>query len=257
MKLTATGIGCIALSVILCLGAGYMALRVRAYDNQIVTLNNAIAAKDKTVEVSQGLYEKAAIESKNLRDLLDARDVQLAALGRELDRKGQELVTATGLVVRWKHDYEALVGATQTVDPQGRTRVEFSKDFGPILASGYTLTNPAEAFVKLHQQRPVRVSVAVSQDRSGLWHTYATSSEADMETEIELSSINPWFNARKWYERLSLTATVAAGREGGLAGIGAGVDISQFTVSAMAYDHTSAVLAPLLGVGMTWRPFQK
>ena len=263
MKLSISQIGCIVLASLMLAGAVYVMIEKHSYDSQITSMNNAIAEKDKTIEVKQGLYEKATLETKNLQDLLDGKDTQITDLKKELDKKDQELIAATNLVIKWRADYQALVAATQTTIPgtlptdPSRTKVAFEKDFGPILVSGYTLTAPPEAFVSLHQQRPLKLTLALSQDENKLWHTYVTSSEENMAAEITLSGVNPYFGDPKWYEHLSGTATVAAGGSGVLGGLGVGVDVSQFTISAMVYDHSSNLVAPLYGIGFQWRPFKK
>jgi len=263
VKLTISQIGCIVLAALMLAGAVYVMLEKRSYDNQITAMNNAIAEKDQTIEVKSGLYEKATLETKNLRDLLDGKDTQIADLKKELDKKDQELIAATNLVIKWRADYQALVAATQTVIPgtlptdPSRIKVEFEKDFGPILVRGYTLSEPPEAFVSLHQQRPLKLTLALSQDSNKLWHSYVTSSDDNSEVDITLSGVNPYFNDPSWYERLSGTVTIAAGSAGFLGGIGVGVDISQFTISAMAYDSSSNLVAPLYGLGLQWRPFKK
>lgn len=263
MKLTISQIGCIVLAALMLAGVAYVALEKRSYDAKIVAMNNAIATKDKTIEVSQGLFEKATLETKDLRSLLDTKDTQITALQGELKQKDQELVTATSIAVRWKADYEALVKATQEHVPAAavggvdRFKVSFEKDFGPILVTGYTFTDPPEAFIDLHQQRPLKLTVAISQDDKGLWHTYSSSSETNISTEIVLSGVNPYFADKHWYERLSLSAAVAAGGDGVLAGLGVGVDISQFTASIMVFDHSSNLTSPLYGLNVAWRPFMK
>jgi len=261
--MTISQIGCIILASVLLGGAIYATLEKRSYDAKIVAMNNAIAAKDQTIEIAQGLYEKSTLETKSLKELLNSKNSEVLSLKTELDKKDQQLIAATSMALKWKHDYEALVAATQTTVPgtqptdPARTKVSFEKDFGPILVSGYTLTGPPEAYVKLHQQRPLRLTLAISQDKTGLWHTYTTSSEENMSVDITLSGVDPYFAERHWYERLSISALVAAGNNGALGGLGVGIDIGKFTISPMIMAHSSNILAPLYGLGFTWRPFQQ
>ena len=138
-----------------------------------------------------------------------------------------------------------------------RLRVDFNKDWGYIGIEGYTLTDPAFAWVSIKQNRPLKLTLAISQDQEGLWHTYTTSSEDNVQADIVLSGVNPWFNDKHWYEKISGTVMVGAGSGGVVGGIGVGVDISQFTVSVMAFDHSSNVTSPMYGLGLQWRPFYK
>ena len=264
MKLSIAQYGCIGLTALMLAGVVYVAVLKHSYNTNITDLNNAVALQTQTSEIVRGLYEKATLETKNLEDLLDGRDTQIAALKKELDKKDQDLIAETNMAIKWKSDYQALVAATQTTVPgatpadPSRTKVEFNKDFGPILVQGYTLTAPPEAFVLLHQQRPLKLTLAISQDENKLWHTYVTSSEENMVADISLSGVNPWLGNIHWYERLSITGTVAAnGTNNALAGVGAGLDIAQFTVSAMGYLPTGVGLNPMYGLGLTWRPFMR
>ena len=186
MKLDLAQTVCLILMVIMTAGAAYVTLEKRAYDEKILTLTNAAAEASKTVEVTQGLYTKATIESKNLQDLLNSKDSQITDLKAQLSKTNESLLSATNLMIKWKNDYLAVVAGTQTTLPSNpatpnapeRLKVAFSKDFGPILASGFCLTNPPEASVDLHQQRPLKLTLAISQDSTGIWHSYVTNSEA-------------------------------------------------------------------------------
>ena len=265
MKLNLSQILCLVLVACVITGVIYATLEKRSYDNQIATLSNSLATESQSKEIAQGLYEKATITSKNLQDLLNNEDAQNISLKKQLDQKNEDLITATNLMIKWKTDYLAIVAGTQTVLPANpatpnapeRVKVAFSKDFGPILASGFCLTNPPEASVDLHQQRPLKLTLAVSQDAQGLWHTYTSSNEDNMEADIALSAVNPYLTSPKWYERISVSAAVAGGGSGVMAGIGLGVDIGQFTPSIMIFDHSSNLTSPLYGLNLAWRPFKK
>lgn len=243
----------------------YAAIQKAHYEGQLLDLQNAVASRDQTIEVQQGVYDKLALEKKDLEDMLTSQSAEVLALKDELKKKKQELLTATQVAINWKKAYEAEVNAHQgeVVNPDGtkRAKVEFDKDFGYIGITGWTLTNPAQAWVSIKQNRPLKLTVAVTQDSSKVWHTYVTSSEENVQAEIELSSVNPFMLQPKWYEKLSVDAIVAAGSGNmgatGLVGAGVSIGINQFSVGPMVLVHIGASLDPLIGVSFAWRPFQK
>lgn len=255
------------LKIALCVMAGlmltgviYAAIQKYSYDKRLIDMNNSLAERDHTIEVQKGVYDKLAIEKKNLEDLLNGKDAEIVELKKELEKKNQELLTATKVAIQWKKAYEALVDATQS-EQGNRTKVEFKKDFGYITAEGYTLTNPAQAFISVKQNRPLKLTVAVTQDETKAWHTYVTSSEENVQADIELSSVNPFMLETKWYEKLSVDALVAVGSGNmgmsGLVGVGASIGVNQFNVGPMFMVHLGASLDPLVGISFAWRPFQK
>jgi hypothetical protein len=253
---------CLGLVGVMVLGVTYGALEKRSYDNKIIALNNVIADKDHTIQINTGLYEKGTTESKKLESLLDTKDQQLSELKKQLDKTNEDLVTATNLAVKWKQDYEAKGSGTETPDGKDdagniREKVVFAKDFGTMSVSGYTITHPPEYGIDLHQEQPLKITVAISQDKLKVWHSYATSSDPNVSAEILVSDVNPFYDEKHWYERLSLTGTMAASAGGALAGVGMGLDVNQFTVSAMVYEHTSSLAAPMPGLSVTWRPFMR
>jgi hypothetical protein len=266
-KETLLKIAVLALAVVLIIGIILGAIGKYYYDNKLVDLQNTIASRDKTIETKDGLYEKLVIQTKNLEDLLNSKDKEIIALKEQLKDKDQELITATSLAVKWKKAYEALVAATQTTIPPStpdgkeRTKVSFQKDFGYIRVSGYTLTNPAEAFILVKQNRPLKLVVAVSQDKDKIWHTYATSSEENVGIDIQLASVNPYIFEPKWYERVAINAMLSMGVSGKLSaliGVGATIPINQFDVGPAVMLHMDGNgLDPMVGIFAAWHPFQR
>lgn len=235
-------------------------------DKEMARLRNEVALRDTTIEVQKGVYTKLAVETGDLRKLLDSKDEQIKGLVAQLKQTKEELLVANQLVVKWKKAYEGAVDAHQ--DPEdpaqpGRTKVSFQKDWGMIGVKGYTLTNPAEAWVSVNQLRPLKITVAVSQDKDGAWHTYATSSEENVGVDIALSSVNPHLLDPKWYEKIQLGLSLAGGSGTGGFGFLLGVDatykISKFDVGPAVFVTLGAgtTITPFFGAKFNWRPFER
>jgi hypothetical protein len=151
------------------------------------------------------------------------------------------------------------------VDPTqpGRDRIDFNKDFGMIGVKGYTITNPPEAWVSVKQLRPLKITVAVTQDKDRQWHTYATSSDENTAVDIALSAVNPYILEPKWYEKIQLGLSLAGGSGTGgfgfLAGIDATYKIKQFDVGPAVFVTLGAgtAVTPFFGAKFNWRPFER
>jgi hypothetical protein len=234
----------------------------KAHKAEIVALQNEIAKRDQTIEVQKGVYTKLALTSARLELLLTGSVQENERLIAELKDRKAQLLTAQSVSVQWKKAYEALVKANQTEEttPEGvvRKKVEFQKDFGYIIAEGHTLTDPPEAFIRVKQGRPLRLSVIMTQEPDKSWRAYATSSEENIGVSIDIAAVNPHLLDSKWYEKIGLHADVGIGT-GGLVGLGASYKIGKFTVGPSVWGSMGLDFAPkgYVGVTMGWNPFQK
>ncbi len=239
-------------------------------DKEMTRLRNEAAAKDQTIEVQKGLYTKLTLESNNLKSLLDTKDQQIAELVNQVKKGKEDLLAANQLVVTWKKAYEGAVAANQThipdpTDPAkpGREQVYFGKDWGMIGVTGWTKTNPPEAWVSVKQLRPLKITVAISQDKNQEWHTYATSNDENTAVDIALTAVNPYILEPKWYEKIQLGLSLAGGSGTGGFGFLAGVDatykISKFDVGPAVFVSFGAgtTITPFFGAKFNWRPFER
>lgn len=235
-------------------------------DKELARLRNEIASRDTTIEVQKGVYAKLALETDNLKSVLDSKDVQIKGLLAQIKKNKEDLLAANTLVVTWKKAYEGLANAhTEPVEPgpDGKTRekVVFEKDFGLIGVNGYTLTNPPEAWVKVSQLKPLQITLAISQDPTGAWHSYATSSDENTAIDIKLAAVNPHVLEPRWYENLQLNTMLAGGyNDKGfaiLAGVGVSYKIKQFDVGPAVFLGISDRLDKYFGATFSWRPFQR
>lgn len=254
--------------VVMGLGAAWYK---HAYDKRITQLQNEMAAKDKTIEVQKGLYTKLTIQSENVKSFLDQKDQQVKALEEQIKKQKQDLLSASTVVASWKKAYEGLAKATQTEVPPdpakpelgGKTRqkVDFHQDFGYIGVDGWTLTNPAQAWVRVKQNRPLKLTLAISQDKDKVWHTYATSSEENVGVDIQVTAVNPFLLRPKWYEKIGVAIDLGMGTNrgglGALVGVGLNYQIKQFTIGPHVWLGINDIVDKYYGVAFQWRPFQR
>ncbi len=231
-----------------------------AHKKELVELQNTIASRDVTIEIQKNVYTELAIKSEATLQIALEFAEQNQALVAEIKTRKAEVLTAQNLVIKWKKAYEALVVATQTEEttPEGvvRKKVEFIKDFGPFIVKGHTLTDPPEALLNVNQGRPLKLSVVMTQEKDKSWRGYATSSEDNMAVDIAVSAVNPDMLNPKWYEKIGLQGSIAAG-SGLLVGVGASYKIGNFNVGPGVWGAMNWDLQPkgYVGVNLGWNPF--
>ena len=228
-----------------------------SYERELTSLRNAVAEKDHTVEVQAGVYRKLAVEHEQLQSLLDSKDIQVKLLTDELKKSGETLLTANTLALQWKKAYEGLASATQHDESSGRIQVDFSKDFGYIGVDGWTKTNPAEAYVKVQQKRPLRVTLVVGQKDDRAWESHVTSSEENVGIDIRLAGVNPKMLQAKWYEKVGGTLDLGVGGTGFLGAVGLSYEFGKFELGPKVWLTAGNNFGISYGAGVTWHPWRK
>ncbi len=254
--LVAVGLGAVAFFGYQCGG--------KSRDKELADVTQKLVLAHKTVEVQKGLYAEKLIEIRDLTLILDTSHDEIKKLKGQLDKTGAELLSHQKLILKWKTAYEKLLAATQTDEtpkdpptpgtcPVVRKRVDFTGDLGPITASGHTLTDPAEAFLKLEQREPLVVTVSVAQERDGTWKSYATTSDENMAVDISLAGVNPYIMNPKWYQKVwvELGATFLGDPA---ATFHAGYYGDRYTVGATCYGTTTNAAG--CGVTFGFKPFK-
>ena len=240
-------------------------------DKEMARLRNEVALRDQTIEVQKGVYTRLSLETEDLKKLLDSKDQQVKDLFEQIKKNKEDLLAANQLAVKWKKAYEGALAANQTdippdpSNPTGPTRkkVTFSKDWGMIGVSGYTLTDPAEAYVKVEQLKALMLTLAITQDASGAWHSYVTSNDDNTAVDIKIAGVNPHILEPKWYEKIQIGASLAGGSGTGGFGFLLGVDatykIKQFDVGPAVFVTLGAgtTVTPFFGAKFNWRPFER
>lgn len=257
------------------IAAGVMLyVREMGYRQRIVELHNEIALSSKTVEVHKNAYEKKAAELRDLSELLktfeagresDAETIR--KLRKEIDARDSEILSLSRIAAKWKAAYEAEVAGNQTEDPgndpddpsDDRIKVEFEKDFGYIGVKGYTLTNPPLAWVRVQQNRPLLLTLAVTQEKDGRWTTFVTSSEENVGVDIQVSAVNPRVLEKRWYEKISLDAGVQfMNNVYPFAGVSYSFDFGLFTSGGVwAGFEGGGDVGYYISAGYSWSPFER
>lgn len=234
-----------------------------SYDKQLTTLRNEIAEKNKTIEIQDNVYKSKVQYIKELHDqygqLIDSKNDQLEELGKEIKKNKEQILTLNSAVVKWKKAYEGLASANQTDVPEGdkvRKKVNFNKDFGYIGVSGHTLTDPAEAYVKVEQLRPLKITMAVTQAKDRTWNVYTTSSEDNVGIDITLAGVSPYVFEKRWYENIGISAEAGLG-DGVLAGVGASYSFGSIDVGPRFWLTATDKVDRFYGAGFIWRPFTR
>lgn len=260
------GAGLIVLLVVLAIIAG---IKKSSYDAQMVDLQNQLASKDSTIETQKGVFQKLTIQSENLKAMLDSKDEQVKLLNKQLKDKGDELLTATTLIVKLRKDLQSAGNATQNPqDPNKPSLIQVAfdskGDFLPFQVTGSTIGDcerKAQPTVKMKmvQVRPLKLNVLVTQDKTGAWRTSTTSSEENFQIDIGLAGVNPLILEPKWYEKVGIGLDLGVGTGPGfLAGVGLSYQIQKFELGPKAWVVIDkAGVNPYFGAQLLWHPFKK
>lgn len=251
-------------TLLIVVGIVWTTIERKSYEGQLAELRNAVASRDTTIETSIGIFQRLATEHGNLSVMLDTKDAQQKVLAEELKKNNEKLLTANTLAIRWKKAYEGIANAVYNhedggTNNQGREVVNFTKDFGYIFVTGHTKTNPPEAYIKLEQVRPLRLTLVVSQKEDDSWVTHVTSSEENVGVDIQLAAINPKLLDQRWYNHLGLSLDLAGGSDGLLGGIGVSAQFGKFELGPKVYAAWPAKnntgFAVYYGASITWHMF--
>ncbi|MHB8407933.1 MAG: hypothetical protein ACYDHY_07605 [Acidiferrobacterales bacterium] len=239
------------------------AIKKSAYDKQVVILQNQAAAQAKTIEDQKGLFEKLALQETNVQSMLDTTNAQVKELQSQLKKSNEDLASAVEVTLQLKAqnaDLKLASGAQTTVPSTvkgqpDRTKVAFDKDFGTVKVDGFTLTNPPEANISLLPSTPLKLTVALSQDKTKVWHAYATSSDPNIGVNIDLAAVNPYIEAPKWYENIGVDADAAVGTGGVLGGLGLSYKFGKFEAGPKVFATVTDKADVFYGAGFVWHPF--
>lgn len=197
--------------VVFCL---FLLYKKNAYENEIAALHTKLSIQYDTIEIHKNLYRKSSVELENLDSLLksmekeSARDKQaIDKLREEIKKRDEKIASVNRVALTWKKRYEDFVDARQDeVDgpDNKRIKVSFEKNFGYIGVEGWTLTDPPEAWVSIFQNRPLKLTLAMTQNKDGNWTTVVASSEDNINVDVEISAVNSYIARKKWYEKISL-----------------------------------------------------
>ena len=195
-------------SICLVLG-GAIAYQNYKSGKAITDLQNQLAREQKIVKETQTAYSQLAIKT-------DEITLQNKELQKVINKKDEDILAAAQVALQWKDKYFQELNANQTVvDPNGnvviveipkeckelRYKVEFGEEKENIKVSGFTLTNPPEASIKLEFTKPLILSLVLTKKDNDYKVYVDPNDPAIIPTEIQLK-VNPELFNIKWYERL-------------------------------------------------------
>ena len=253
----------IALFVVILALLTYGGITKWTYDRTITQLQNDIATRDQTIETHAGVYEKLALETSSLKALLDQKSTEVASLTKDLDARGEDLLTANNLVLHWKQKYEATGDGGQVIvhgDPgePDRIKVDFTKDFGYIQVDGFTMTSPPEYWVSVTNKRPLKLTLVVGQLKNGSWKADVTSSEDNVGVDIAVAAVNPSIFDERWYEKIGIDLDLGAGGTGFLGAVGAKYEFGKFELGPKVWLNVGGSgVNTFYGGAITWHPFHR
>lgn len=225
-------------------------------EKEIAELTTRLAENDKTIELDKDLYAKNLRIIQDLNILLKVKDDSSKELSAQIDKMNAQILSLNQLVVKWKKAYEGALQTGQTEQPPAnpgdpvRKRVDFKRDFGFIGASGYTLTDPPEGFIKIEQLRPLKLTLAVTKNKDGTWSSLVQSSEDNVQVDIGISGLDLSVIKPRWYQKLWVdSGTYFLG--GAMATIGASYRGDRWSLGASC----AAGDAKTCGITIGFKPF--
>lgn len=246
-----------------------LGMKKHAYEARIVELQNQVAERDQTIEVKEGVYQKLALQTKDLNSLLGEKDAELKALKDQLDSQGAKLLSATKLVVQLREDLKYKEEHPNVVHPPTdnspmweETAVNSNDQWDPFRITGkvvfYPQSHASLVELELKQYKPLSISVVLSQDSDGTWRTSSTSSAKNFVVDIQLAAVNPYMLEPRWFEKISLMADVGIGTNPGfMAGVGAAYEIGRFEVGPKVWAVFDRGASLYAGATLIWHPFKK
>ena len=256
------------LGIIACMGL-YVAYLQWSHSKERVKFQNEAASKDATIELKDGLYHKLVLQSNDLRSMLDRKDKQLSELDQRLRASKEELLTTNVMVVGLKKRLEQLQAAVESeTEPtvnlpceERRTKVDFHHDFGAMRVDGWTMTHPAQSWVRLSQARPLKISLSISQDKGRAWHAYSTVDDPSFGVDIGLTAVNPGIFKPKWYEGFGIMAGLGVGTNqsglGAMVQLGITYKLRQFTFGPAVWLGLNDSVDKYYGIVFIGNPFEK
>lgn len=186
----------------------------RSMDDKVSSLAGKLTQAEKTVEITKDVYATKIVElGDQITDALKLLNGdENKRLRQELDDAKAKILTFEAVDVHLKHPISGKTESTQVEIPANeksskRIRVDFSKDLGPFLVKGFTMTDPGEGFLELSQVRPLSMTVLVSQNKDGSWASSVTSSDPDIGVNVRLGSVNANVLKPSWIQRIWLSSS--------------------------------------------------
>lgn len=234
-------------------------LTKRANDRKIVALTELLASSQKTQQVDRSLYAVKLLEIEGLTEIIKANRTENESLSKALDGSKAEILSYQRIALRWKSSYEGVLESRQEDAPpvlEGdtpRKKVTFEGSLGNVSVSGFTLTDPPAAHMKISQLKPIVLTVSVTEKPDGSFGSYVETSEPDMDVQVQLGAIDLKVVESRWFERISIVGGAHV-----LGDIGGSLGVS-YDVGRLSYGVSCSLFVDRNGCGASigFRPFSR
>jgi hypothetical protein len=258
------------LSILLALGllvlGGFFAWEKYSHNKDNQELNNQVAQLEGTIQETQTAYSARGVEidnlksqNKELQNKINGRDEEIAALGRavlEWKDKYYKFVDAHGSVVDPSGGVVEIPADCQTCLKDLRFKVEFKKEQDNVEVSGFTLTNPAYAEVKLHWTKPLVLDIILARNDSGNFRIYIDPNDASIVPVSLNLSVDPSVFARKWYEKIMIGTDLGVGT-GAITSLRVGYEcFNNWIVGPFITAEFDNQFRKFYGASVGWYPFR-
>jgi hypothetical protein len=239
----------------------FAAYKDYSYKKTIEELQNQIAQRDITTEVQKNLYEKIALRAKDLEKVVNLKDEQIKSLIKQADSKDEKIASLMSINATLLNQ-SGNVPSTQTTTTDNkveRKKVNFEGQVGSGLFSvnGYTITDPAETWLNIKQNRPIKLAISISQSDDDKWIGRVATSESDLKLDISQLAVNPKIAANKWYNNIHLyTFSTFTNDLQFSQSLNLSYDFSNFSVGPIAgFSVYQKSIFKFYGASFTWRVF--
>jgi hypothetical protein len=213
------------LSILLVLGlfvlGGFFAWEKYSHAKDTQAFNNQVAKLEGTIKETETAYSTRGIEvedlksqNKELQNKIKSRDEDIAALGQAVLQwkdKYYKITDAHGSFTDTSGGVIEIPADCQTCLSGLRLKVDFKQEQDNVEVSGFTLTNPAYAEIKLHWTKPLVLDIILAKNDSGDFRIYVDPNDASVvPTSLNLS-VDPSVFSHKWYEKIMIGADIGAG----------------------------------------------
>lgn len=252
----------ILLVFLLALGGMYL-YEKHQHKKEAIDLYNQIVKLEGTVKEANNAISSRGIEIENLKTALETTLANNKELAKNIKKRDEQIVALNTVVLKLKSQTFDINNAQESTvvgndkDPSSvRSKVVFDQTKEALRVHGYTLTNPAYASVNVEYIKDLNLTLVLVKDKEGHFKTYLDSQNSDVVPVDLKLSVDPSVFDRKWYEKINLLSSVAAGK-GLLVGVSLGYDVkSNLSIFGSYYGiYDGASYMNFYGGSVVWKPF--
>ena len=229
-------------------------------------LNNEVAHLQGMQKEAETVFSRLAIESEDLRsnnkklnDIISDRSEEILALS-EINIQLKDQLLQIDSATESIHSVETITVTEECQEEikDIRHRVDFSEKTDLLRVSGFTLTNPAYAEVKLEWIRAMKLEIILTKDSEDHYRVYIDSKKSDIiPTELKLQ-VDPSILDLDWYAKIGIGGDISASKTGIQASMRLFVNITPglYIGPNFVVQHNGQVVRKFYGVSIGWNPWR-